>query len=260
VIGAQFGAKVNFMCVSNCMWIQFGGDDHCHMIRCQEDLSLSKMVGCYHVCEDIVREKCDLPQGLARVAAIYNRKALFPSWYKIPAHAMLSAASAPLFNGGAYEVLVSLLIGAIVGLLGRLTAKNVYMDRGADLIAALIATVIAVLIHDWIYPVDIMSCTFAGIVWCLPGLKLVLAMTDLSTGQAVTGTVKFMQTILVCINLGLGIVAGLAAKRTEKFVPVNSHAVWIDVIAVLLAYVSRPFIPSLNKSISHIDLSVVMLF
>jgi hypothetical protein len=60
------------------------------MVRCQEDLSLSKMVGCYHVCEDIIREKCDLPAGLARVATIYNRKALFPSWYKIPAHAMLS--------------------------------------------------------------------------------------------------------------------------------------------------------------------------
>jgi hypothetical protein len=62
-------------------------------------------------------------------------------------------------------------------------------------------------------------------------------MTDLSTGQAVTGTTKFMQTILVCINLGLGIVAGLAARRTEKIVQVAPHAVWIDVIAVVLAYV-----------------------
>jgi uncharacterized membrane protein YjjB (DUF3815 family) len=103
-----------------------------------------------------------------------------------------------------------LLIGAMeLYTLGRASS----LTRGHDLLSGLIASLCAVIVHSYIVKINLLAATFAGIVWCLPGLRITMSMLDLSTGNPVTGTAKFMSSLITAINLGIGVVAGMSLGK-----------------------------------------------
>lgn len=206
----RLGADVHLMSVSNSMFIRFGTDTVAHLVQPPYvSYSLSKMVDLCHITERILTGAVGVREGLYQITMVVQRTPQWHPWSIVPALALMGCASALFWNGGGAEMLCALTSGLLIGVLECVAPLNLMLTRGHDLLSGLIASVVAVSVNAYITPVYIISSVFAGILWCLPGLRATLAMNDLSTGNTVTGTAKLVSSILTCIQLGIGVEAGL---------------------------------------------------
>ena len=105
---------------------------------------------------------------------------------------------------------VASLTGLLIGLLELYSEHHDNLARGHDLLSGLLAGALAILCHSYIAHINVLGACLSGIVWCLPGLRITMAMLDLSTGNPVTGTAKFMSSLITAMNLGIGVVAGMS--------------------------------------------------
>jgi len=237
---------ISIVAISTSFWITFAPSSTAHMVLAHKpSLSLSKLVDVCAVSEHILHGLCSPVEGLAQLQAITRRQPLYTRWTVIPAMGICCFMYGPLFNGGWVECTVAGFAGLLIGCMELYSDNNAAVSRGHDLLAGLIASVCAVLTHSYIVKINLLAATFAGIVWCLPGLRITMAMLDLSTGNPVTGTAKFFSSLITAINLGIGVVAGMslgevtgAVKDGDNLLNAASYGTvgsWFLPIAVVLS-------------------------
>lgn len=110
-------------------------------------------------------------------------------------------------------MLVALVIGLFLGILSYCSPGHVTLTRGLDLVSAVIASIIAMICNAYIKPIYIFPSIFGGIIWVIPGLRVTLAMNDLSMGNTITGVGRLMSGVITIIQLGVGITAGLDLNK-----------------------------------------------
>src|SRR6185312_5848423 len=143
-------------------------------------------------------------------------------WLTIPCMCLFSLLYAPLFNCGWDEVAVAAASGLLIGCMERYAENHSSVARGHDLICGLLAGILAILYYSYIRPINLLAAIFGGIVWTLPGLRVTMSMLDLSTNNPVTGTAKFMSSVITAINLGIGVVAGISLGKVTLPAAVNN--------------------------------------
>lgn len=242
VLGAhRLGEDVHLMSVWASMWMRFGEESECHLIQpAGVSYSLSKMVELCHVTERILTGTTAVKEGLAQIQNIITRPSLWPVWNVMPAMCFMSCASAVLWNGRTADMLTAGFTGLCIGTLDFITPNHIMLARGHDLLSGLVAALIMVLVNAYIHEVYVIPSVFGGILWCLPGLRATLAMNDLSTGNPVTGTAKLMSAIITCIQLGIGVQAGLSLNgllgggKTLITSAPTSQPMWMSEVAVII--------------------------
>jgi len=111
--------------------------------------------------------------------------------------------------------------GLAIGAMEQYVMRRPNIARGHDLLAGAIAAGLAMLTHSYIVHINLLAATFGGVVWCLPGLRITMAMLDLSTGHPVTASAKLLTTALTAINVGIGIVAGISLGKLTGYPDVD---------------------------------------
>lgn len=214
--------NVNVISVSNSMFLRFGDDSTAHLVQPPYvTYSLSKMVDLCHITEYILTGTLDVCEGLLQLNSIVQRDSAWNKYTIIPSLGLMGCCSALYWNGGGAEMLTAMTSGTLIGLLQCTAPLNLMLIRGHDLISGFIAASVAVIVNAYITPIYIISSVFAGILYCLPGLRATLAMNDLSTGNTVTGSAKLMSAILTCIQLGIGVQAGLTLNKLCGNLPLH---------------------------------------
>lgn len=178
--------------------------------------------------------------GLDEVLRIVADPSPYSLWMSIVASGIASGAAARFFGGGPSEIIASVIIGLVLGLLSRFFDKgprrHVHIPLAAAFGAALAQIGQALL---GVYRVDIV--TISGLLYLLPGLTLTVGLTELSTRHLVSGTARLTASVLILLELGFGVAIGskLAAFRfaTGRPVPVELPE-WTNIIALLLATMS----------------------
>ena len=205
---------ISIVAISTSFWITFAPSSTAHMVLAHKPgLSLSKMVDICSISEHILHGMCSPVEGLAQLQEVTRRPPQFPSYWVVPALAMCNFFYAPLFNSGWMECGVAAVVGLLIGMMELFSESHASLARGHDLLAGLLAGGIAMLTHSYVQKINLLAAVFGGIVWCLPGLRITLSMLDLSTGNPVTGTAKFMSSLITAINLGIGVVAGMSVGQ-----------------------------------------------
>lgn len=210
----RLGEQVQTFSVTTAMWLRFYDEEFCRLVAPGSvGLSLGKMTDVSAVTEDLLSGLVGPKDGLARIHEIVACGSHWPDLYKIPCLMLLSCAGAVAFGGGGAEMLVALVSGLLLGIIQYMSPGHVTLTRGLDLVSAVVATVVAVITNAYIQPIYIFPAVFGGIFWSIPGLRITLAMNDLSMGNTVTGVAKLMSGIITIIQLGVGIIAGLDLNK-----------------------------------------------
>jgi uncharacterized membrane protein YjjP (DUF1212 family) len=256
--GQRLGIHVVLASINTTMFISFGGDTHCHLVRPDHpSLSLSKMVDICEVAESIVIGANSYEDSMSSIQKIVGRAPLYPDWTFYPSMFLMSFTGAPLFAGGWKDCFVAGVCSVALGGLDKFSATHRSFARGQDLLSGFLSAFIVVFCKAFISKeINALASTFAGIFWILPGLRAVLAMIDLSTGNPVTGCAKFFSTILTCLNLGIGIAVGMqfyqlfVGESIDIFKqPQYEFPDWLIILAVL--FCSAPMIILLDGKRSH---------
>jgi uncharacterized membrane protein YjjP (DUF1212 family) len=156
------------------------------------------------------------------------------------AHAVASGTVAVFFGGGTYDVATAGAIGLGLGLLAQVMKRSNAQARVYELVGATFAAFVAGAAST-IAPVSAALVTIASMIVLLPGMSLVVAMTELATRNLISGTSRLMAAVIVLLELAVGVAVGerLASLVFDLPVvvpiPLPEWAQWVALGAAAIA-------------------------
>ncbi|MBV1908244.1 MAG: threonine/serine exporter family protein [Kangiellaceae bacterium] len=197
------------------------------------------------VARHVINGELNSEEGANRLKSIASHTPDYPSWVIICAFAVVSACIARIFSGGVNEMMVSAVIGFIVGFIAVASRTRPMLDHLLPAICAFIATFLALIINDY-FDVHITTSAviISGLIILLPGLSLTIALAELATQNLVSGTARLSGTVTTFIQLAFGSALGVELSKRLGFSiddaivqPVAPWSIWLAVSIASLALV-----------------------
>ncbi len=213
---ARFGLQGSVFSMPTGLLVSIGApeEQRTSMIRIEPgEANLDKLVQLDELVDDVASGDVSAADGLRRIEKIVSSPPRYRSALVVLSFGVSSATACQFLGGRLREVLTSLLIGLLIGLLW-LIAKR--WQNGSFLfepIAASLAAAIAIAAANLFGPLAVPPTTVAGLVALLPGLTLTTAMTELATRNLVAGTVRLVWAVVVFLEIAFGVALGNQAEH-----------------------------------------------
>lgn len=225
-VAARLGLEVHVFAAPTQLQAAFGplGDQHTQLLRLQPgSVELGKRARVDQLVQQFLGGEVALEEAHARLEQIEAARAPYGAKLEVACFALSSAAAARFFDGALADVLASSLVGLCVGVLVQLAASRAWLGRLLEFAAALLASVVSVLLAHLVSlgddTVQVYVVTLAGLIVLLPGLSLTTAMSELAARHLVAGTARFMGAILSFLSLGFGVALGAQLLRALPPLP-----------------------------------------
>jgi uncharacterized membrane protein YjjP (DUF1212 family) len=204
-------AEPNIFSTPTSLLASFGGEgaQRTFMLRVQPGgVDLGRLAALDAATQRVLTGEWTPAQGIAAIEEIGRSPRRYPTWLTLAAFAVLSAAVARFFGGGATEVLVGGTTGFFVGVLAWLVGVVPSMSRVFEPMAAFLGTALATALVQAVGPSSLYIATVAGIVALLPGLMLTTAMSELANNHLSSGTSRLSGAFMVFLGIAFGVALG----------------------------------------------------
>lgn len=181
------------------------------------DLDLEKLSRLQELTDDLLAGRLGADRAAAEVRALVSAPPRWGALLTVACFGVGSMPAARFFGGGWREMALTGALGLLVGLCAVLLGRRKGSARLLHPVAGLLVGFLAVLAASWFANVSPQILTISGLIVLLPGLRLVVAMNELATGNVVAGTSRLMDTAMTFLALGFGVALGqrLAAPWLE---------------------------------------------
>ncbi|KAL6064445.1 pheromone-regulated protein prm10 [Balamuthia mandrillaris] len=144
----------------------------------------------------------------AQLKEIMKLPPLYPAWLQVFLSGVASTGSAAMwFGGGWWDILVSFVLGFVVGLLGLFAASErfavVYMGL-APAVVGFCTRMLQFYLVDLCYK----AVALSSVIWLVQGVTITLAIVELATRNMISGTVRLCYGLFITILIGFGLEAG----------------------------------------------------
>jgi uncharacterized membrane protein YjjP (DUF1212 family) len=172
------------------------------------DVDLGRLSDLQATTDELIEGRLSTPEARARVRAILAAPDRWSMSTTILCFGLGSAPAALFFGGGWREMLLTGVLGTLVGLAAVLLGRNAGLARLVYPVAGTLVGFLA-LVFAWRFPhVSPQVLTLGGLIVLLPGLRLVVSMNELATGNLVAGTARLVDTAMTFLSLGFGVALG----------------------------------------------------
>ena len=175
------------------------------------------------------------------------------------AFGLASAAVAGLLRTSWVDVTVAGALGTIIGALDVASRGKPHLFAASEAIAAILATVLAAVFAHFVAPLSIQTVVIAALIVLMPGLTLTTAVTELATGQLVTGTARFAGAMVTLFKLTFGSVAGAQIVNALGWSPQVSQGTTLPVLVEVVATLAAAFSFAILFKAARRDVPLVML-
>ena len=241
----RLGVRAEFLSTPTSLISAFGepGDQHVALARVQPGaLELDKLVDLDDTVEALYRGDLTVDRAQAELHGIVGRPARYPAWAHVGAFALAAAAASHFFGGGWADMGAAGLLGLAGGLLGLAAGRWEAVGRMHEFLVTLVATVGAAALARVAGPLSPTAVVIGSIIVLLPGLMLTLALNELGTGHVVAGTARLSASLMVFLQIGLGVGLGGRLAAALPGVPVAGAAapvppglLWLLIVLTALA-------------------------
>jgi uncharacterized membrane protein YjjP (DUF1212 family) len=230
------------------------------------EVNIERLRKTTEVARHVIDGTINSEDGANRLKQISESQPDYPSWVIVLAFAVVSTCIARIFSGGLNEMLVSSIIGLIVGLIAVASRTRPMLDHLLPTICAFVATFLALVINDY-YDVHMTTSVviISGLIILLPGLSLTIALAELATQNLVSGTARLSGTMTIFIQLAFGSALGAELSKRLGFVindaivhPAEPWTIWLAAAIASLALV--PLFSARKKDFGWFLLSAVTAF
>ena len=217
------------------------GAQRTYMMRVNPgEVNLGKLSDVDDVVRDVLHGPVTPKEGSARLDIIRDAKWRYGNAANVISFGIISGASSLLLGGGEKELVVSIFIGLINGLLSLVAQRFRQFARVFSAVAALVAAVIATLATQLFGGYSVPTTTLAGVIALLPGFSLTDALAELSTQHLSSGTARMSGAFVAFLELIFGVALGTAlvteALDLDK-VPLaraDSLPAWVQFVPLLI--------------------------
>ncbi len=169
----------------------------------------ARLTAVHQLVVDLVEHAMTRRDAAARLSEIESWTPLYPRWVTTCGWAMLAAAVTQLLGGNLLTALVAFASTALVDQLGRLLSRRGWPDFFLQVVGALVATMVAVVLNLLDLPVRPSLVVAGGIIVLLSGLGLVATVQDAITGFLVTAAGRAVEVLLLTAGIVAGVAIGL---------------------------------------------------
>lgn len=219
------------------------GDPHelrTRMMRVEGgELDMDKLEQVDDLADAVAAQQVTAAEGLERLHRILASPRQYGRAVTVVVNGLTSGTLAVFFGGGLMDVVVASLIGVMLGLLELVTSRSTDQTRVFELIGAAFCALTANVVSPWI-AISPTLVTLAALVVLLPGMSLTVAMTELATRNLIAGTARVMSTVIVLLQLVVGVALGerlanaVVTVRTTTPVELPWWSQWVALIASAL--------------------------
>lgn len=217
IVCGRLGLSAQIMSTPTSLTIGFGDPAELRtgMMRIDTgEIDLGKLAKLDALADAVLAREIDSDVGLRELEAIECAR---PEWgrpIQTLTFALTAASIAVFFGGGWRDVAAGAGVGLAVGLLAVALRLRAHSGRALELIGAFAAAFGATAAARLVPGVSPSIVTIAALIALLPGMMLTTAMTELATGNLVSGTARMMSAIIVLLQLALGVALGEKVART----------------------------------------------
>ena len=256
MICESLGVKADFSATPEILLVSFStdGSSKTHMKKCKfSDLNFEKMTLLDQLIEKVMKGQLSIAAAKEELERINTLPKRYGALINVLSIGVSTSSAACLFGGGWVEMMVSGIIGLMIGILMELLAFLPNLSRLAALFSATFAIFFAKWSVVWAGEYSIEIATITGLILLIPGFTLSLSVTELANGHAQSGTVRFSNALVTFVMIGVGIGLGnnLAAQLVLAPSPVQFAEVpkWLSYIAIAL--VPAGFVVLFKAQIKH---------
>jgi uncharacterized membrane protein YjjP (DUF1212 family) len=241
-ISARLGLEGQFFALPTAFFASLGKDGR-HWTFFQRssggDVNLAKLAELQGTTDALIAGELSALEAGNRVRDILTKPDRWGPALTVLCFGLGSAPAAMFFGGGWREMALTACLGALVGLLALLLGRTAGAARLVYPLAGALVGFLAVAAAFRFPQVSPQILTVAGLIVLVPGLRLVVSMNELATGNLVAGTARLVDTAMTFLSLGFGVALGqrLASPlldRALQGVPVALPA-WTTLPILLLA-------------------------
>ena len=217
-----------------------GASDTTRVIRLAPgENDLYKLVEADRIAEAVAGGAMSIAQGHTALRALDRKPSLRWRATQLMAFGLASGAVAGLWRLPWIDIATATLIGLLIGVLAQLTDKRPQLKEASDALAALLAGFVAVLVSQFIQPLNLNTVIIASLVVLLPGMTLTNAVNELTSQHLVSGTARFAGAITTILKLTVGSMIALTLAELLGFVPgvraLRPQPDWVEWAALVLA-------------------------
>ena len=208
------------------------------------DVNLSRLCEADAIADRVIAGELDVKEGfhlLRQLGLPESRRA--KAWL-IASYGLSSASVVGLLLHSSWaDLLVSALIGLIIGGITVRAATRPRLAAASDAISAMVATTLAIVISAYVVPLAIKSVVLAALIVLVPGMSLTTAAREISSGHLVSGVARMGGAVATLLKLTFGTVAATQAcaalsidAGTYVLAPLPSWADWPLLVAGAYAF------------------------
>jgi uncharacterized membrane protein YjjP (DUF1212 family) len=172
------------------------------------EVNLEKMSLLDELADRVIEGKVGTAEGTEQIETIVAAPSPYPGALTVLSFSLASATAARSFGGGWREMAAAGIIGLVIGGGGIFLLRTERTQRVFEIIAAIVASALATVAAYLLAPFSVYTTTLASLITLLPGLTLTTAMTELATGNLVSGTARLMGAFLTFLELAFGVALG----------------------------------------------------
>ncbi|REJ80632.1 MAG: threonine/serine exporter family protein [Acidobacteria bacterium] len=204
-VSAALGLEVSVFATPTAVFTSFrdaGVDDTRFDRQNSGEVDLGKLAELDELARRVIAGELDPSAGAKQVDELVKRPARGRGWKRWAAYGIASAGFAIFFGAAPAEVLWALVLGSFVGTLEGAMVPGRWQQLFEPTGAVLIALAAGLLAATFGTSAPVL--TVAGIIVLVPGLSLTQSVTELAQGSLVSGSSRFLGTMLSFLMLGFG--------------------------------------------------------
>lgn len=247
-LASKFGLDVQVFSTPTSIFVSFENEDQdrVRLLRVEPGgVDLGKLVDIDVLLDEIEAGTVTASQAIDRMEALDSAAPRWSGPWSIVGHALAASTAALFFGGQPIDVGLSLLLGALIGVLEAVSARRHGVAGLFEPLAAFLAAFGSVLgAHLTGGAVNDGVVALASIIVLVPGLSLTVALLELATRHLSSGTSRLAGAASVFLTIAFGAYLGrFAGAAVFGELPMSTAveptgwiaAWWTTGAAVLLA-------------------------
>jgi uncharacterized membrane protein YjjP (DUF1212 family) len=219
---------------------------------------LSYLVALDEIAEEVIAGRLGVVEASTRLQALDRRPDAGQRAWTVAAFGLAAAAVAGLLRTSWTDIAVAGALGTIIGAIAVASRKRPHLAAASEAIAAIVATVLAAGFAHFVAPLSVQTVVIASLIVLMPGLSLTTAVTELASGQLVTGTARFAGSMVVLLKLTFGSIAGAQLVNALGWSPRTAQFIILPPAVEVIATLAAAFSFAILFRASRRDIPLVM--
>ncbi len=202
-------------------------------------VDLKRLVQIDEIADQVIDGRLELSAGRWRLRQFRQSQRASHSGWIVASFAVSAASIAAILETGWKGIATAGLVGAIIGVIDRLSVRHPNIAAASEAVSALLATLIATLVAVYVTPITVRPVIIASLIVLMPGMTLTTAVRELSSQHLISGTARMMGAIATLLKLAFGTLAATQVCALLGLVPAAitepELPIWVQWCAVLTA-------------------------